>query len=396
VRAALQLRWVAAAAVPAVLAGCGTVGDLVGTEADAGPRTAKIVVLVPAEGKQADAGAGVLGAVQLAVADAQLGIPGWSVEVVEVDDTGDPERAAEVADEIAGDELVAAVVGGLSAQVVRAVQPVLAEASVTFVSPADVAPEHTRGADPASPLRPYASYYRTALPGGDPVAVAADYAVVGLGASRVAVVDGGTGEEADRFRAEVERRGAEIVAFGAAERYGAGIDAVLSVAVSKEAGVVYVTGDAQGAALVARRLAGTGLAATLVGGANLRSEDFMTAAGTAADGAVAVVEPRVVSNRGQPAGDLVARLADQGVDAPGPFAAAAFDAGTAVAQALSRCLPAEETAARARAGCVNEMDQVSFRGVTGEVTFDRYGDRTGAVPAVFEVREGAWHEVGAA
>jgi hypothetical protein len=42
------------------------------------------------------------------------------------------------------------------------------------------------------------------------------------------------------------------------------------------------------------------------------------------------------------------------------------------------------------------MDEVSFRGVTGEVAFDRYGDRTGAVPAVFEVREGSWHEVGAA
>jgi ABC-type branched-subunit amino acid transport system substrate-binding protein len=387
---------VAAAAVPAVVAGCGTVGDLVGTEADAAPRTAKIVVLVPAQGKQADAGAGVLGAVRLAVADAQLSIPDWSVEVVEVDDTGDPERAAEVADEIADDEQVAAVVGGLSAQVVRAVQPVLAQASVPFVSPADVAPEHTRGADPASPLRPYASYFRTALPEGDAVAVAADYAVVGLGASRVAVVDGGTGEEADRFRAEVERRGAEIVAFGAAERDGAGIDAVMAAAVSHEAGVVYVAGEAEVSALVARRLAGTGLPATLVGGPNLRSEEFMTAAGTAADGAVAVVGPGVVDSRGQPGGDLVAGLAGQGIDAPGPFAATAFDAGTAVAQALARCLPAEETAAQARAGCVDEMDQVSFRGVTGEVTFDRYGDRTGAVPAVFEVREGAWHEVGAA
>jgi branched-chain amino acid transport system substrate-binding protein len=396
VRPALRLRWVAAAAVPAVLAGCGTVGDLVGTEADAGPRTAKIVVLVPAEGKQAQAGAGVLGAVRLAVADAELSIPDWSVEVVEVDDTGDPERAAEAADEIAGDEHVAAVVGGLSAQIVRAVQPVLAQASVPFVSPADVTPEHTRGADPAAPLRPYASYFRTALPEGDAVAVAAEYAVVGLGASRVAVVDGGNAAEADRFRTEVERREAEIVAFGAAERDGAGIDAVMTAAVSHQAGVVFVAGDAEVAALVARRLAGTGLPAMLVGGPNLRSEDFMAAAGAAADGAVAVVGPRVVSSRGQPGGDLEARLADRGIDAPGPFAAAAFDAGTAVAQALARCLPAEETAAQARAGCVDEMDQVSFRGVTGEVTFDRYGDRTGAAPAVFEVREGSWHEVGAA
>ena len=395
-RPALRPRWVAAAVVPVLLAGCGTVGDLVGTEADAGPRTAKIVVLVPAEGKQADAGAGVLGAVRLAVADSELSIPDWSVEVVEMDDTGDPERAAEVADVIADDEQVAAVVGGLSGQVVRAVQPVLAQASIPFVSPADVTPEHTRGADPAAPLRPYASYFRTALPEGDAVAMAAEYAVVGLGASRVAVVDGGNAAEADRFRTEVERREAEIVAFGAAERAGAGFDAVMTAAVSHEAGVVYVAGDAEVAALVARRLAGTGLPATLVGGPNLRTEGFMTAAGTAADGAVAVVGPRVVGSRGQPGGDLVARLAGQGIDPPGPFAAAAYDAGTAVARVLSRCLPAVEAAAQSRAGCVVELGQISFRGVTGEVTFDRYGDRTGAAPAVFEVREGAWHEVGAA
>jgi branched-chain amino acid transport system substrate-binding protein len=166
--------------------------------------------------------------------------------------------------------------------------------------------------------------------------------------------------------------------------------------VSHEAGVVYVAGDAEVAALVARRLAGTGLPATLVGGPNLRTEGFMTAAGTAADGAVAVVGPRVVGSRGQPGGDLVARLAGQGIDPPGPFAAAAYDAGTAVARVLSRCLPAVEAAAQSRAGCVVELGQISFRGVTGEVTFDRYGDRTGAAPAVFEVREGAWHEVGAA
>jgi len=288
------------------------------------------------------------------------------------------------------------VVGGLSAQVVRAVQPVLAGASILFVSPADVAREHTRGADPASPLRPNASYFRTTLVGGDAVGAAADYAVVGLGASRVAVVDGGAGKEADRFRADAGRSGAEVVAFGAAGREGTGIDAVIAAAVSEKAQVVYVAGDAAVAALVAKKLAGTGLPAHLVGGVNLRSEDFMVAAGTAADGAVAVVGPSLGRTPGRAVDDLAARLAQQGIDAPGPFAATAYDAGTALAQALVGCLPLGDSAAQARAGCVGKMDHVSFAGVTGEVTFDRYGDRSGALPAVYEVRDGAWTEVGAA
>ena len=54
----------------------------------------------------------------------------------------------------------------------------------------------------------------------------------------------------------------------------------------------------------------------------------MVAAGTAADGAVAVVGPSLGRTPGRAVDDLAARLAQQGIDAPGPFAATAYDAGT--------------------------------------------------------------------
>ncbi len=183
-RPAVRLRLTAAAALGVVLAGCGTVGDMLGSDAEGGLHTAKIVVLVPAEGKQADAGAAVLAAVRLAVSDAGLTIPGWTVEVAGVDGGADAGTAAEVAAELASDEDMAAVVGGLSAQVVRAVQPVLAGASILFVSPADVAREHTRGADPARRCGRTRPTSGPPSVGGDAVGTAANYAVVGLGASR--------------------------------------------------------------------------------------------------------------------------------------------------------------------------------------------------------------------
>jgi branched-chain amino acid transport system substrate-binding protein len=92
--------------------------------------------------------------------------------------------------------------------------------------------------------------------------------------------------------------------------------------------------------------------------------------------------------------DLTARLAAQSLPPPGPYGAAAYDAGMALAQVLSRCLPPEDSAARARAGCVGEMDQVSFPGLTGQVDFDRFGERTGGRPVAYEVRDGAWVEIG--
>ncbi|HMG29540.1 MAG TPA: hypothetical protein VK585_05435, partial [Jiangellaceae bacterium] len=69
-----------------------------------GPHSARIVVLVPVEGKQADAGAAVLAAVRLAVSDAGLTIPDWTVEVAGVDGGADAGTAAEVAAELASGE----------------------------------------------------------------------------------------------------------------------------------------------------------------------------------------------------------------------------------------------------------------------------------------------------
>jgi branched-chain amino acid transport system substrate-binding protein len=388
VRAAIARRLAAMTAAGCALAGCSSIGDLLAESDEGGPRTAKIVVMAPAEGTSAAAGAEVLAAVQLALDDAALSIPDWTVEVVAVGDT-DARVASEAL--IENPEVVA-VVGGLSGPAVRAIQPILGEASILFVSPADVAPEHTRGADPAAPLRPYVSYFRTAVAGGDTVDTAANYAVDGLDAQKVVIIDGGAGDEAARFAAHVRRLGSDVVATAPPGADWKRIEHVVESADAANADVIYTTGDAEFAAQVAKTLAGTGLDATLVGGAALRSEDFVTAAGTAADGAVAVVDPHRVATSTGAGGDLAARV----VDAPGSYGPAAYDAGTALAAVLRRCLSDEDTAAAARENCVAEMAQVSFAGVTGEVAFDAFGDRAGTRPQVFQIRDGVWIELGSA
>ena len=385
------LRVAAAGVAACLVTSCSTVGDLLARDEDAGPKVARIVVLTAPE--DGPAGAGVLAAVQLAIEDRALAIPDWTVEVVAADDTT---QIAETADTLAEDDDVIAVVGGLSGEVVRAVQPALGRASILFISPADVGPEHTRGSDPAAPLRPYASYFRTAVPRTDAVNAAADYAVAGLGARSVAVVDGGGSGDAARFAAEVRRLGAKVVAMAPAGADGTGIDTVMAAAYAADAEVVFTAADPAVAVVVAKKLAGTGLDARLVGGDTLRSADFAHLAGTAADGAVAVVPATLQLADGGESGGLAARLAQVGTSSAGPFAAAVYDAGTAIGEVLTRCLPAEDTAAAAREACVAEMQQVSFAGVTGEVSFDSYGDRAGSHPQVWELRDGEWVEIGAA
>jgi branched-chain amino acid transport system substrate-binding protein len=272
---------------------------------------------------------------------------------------------------------------------------VLEKASILFVSPADVAPEHTRGADPANPQRPYTTYFRTAILQGDAIDTAARYAVEGLDAQRVAVVDAGGSDETARFVAGVRLRGAEIVASASPGTGGVGIEEVIATSVAKHADLVYTAGDTAAAVEIARSLAKAGLDVPLIGGSALHSKKFLTGAGSAADGAVAVVAPASPPETSGGTGDLVARLAQSGIDSEGPLAAAAYDAGAALAEAMRRCLPAHDTAVAARPPCVGEMQHVSFAGVTGEVAFDAFGDRAGTRPDVYEVRNGRWVAVDA-
>src|SRR5699024_12049484 len=46
-------------------------------------------------------------------------------------------------------------------EVIRSSAPVFDEESVIFVSPADTVPAHVRGTDPANPMRPFDTYFRT-------------------------------------------------------------------------------------------------------------------------------------------------------------------------------------------------------------------------------------------
>lgn len=351
-----------------LLTGCAGLEGLAGDDGDgAGPRVARVAVLVPDSGRLATAADGVTAAVRLALAD--VPVRGWTVDVERIADGSADGTTAAVAGRLADDPTVIGVVGGLSSPAVRAAQPVLDEAGIPFISPADGAPEHTRGADPTMPRRPYESYFRAAVPDSDPQAAAAEYAVLGLGAASIAVVADGAPEQAAAFERHARRLGAEIVRDGDGRRTGAPVR--------------YVAAGPN----VAAEAAAQDPESVVIGGSALLTDEFLAAAGRVAEGTVAVAPASLEHS---------AARAVPGLDEPGEFGAAAYDAGTALAGMLERCLPSVRTgpAEEARVGCLAELARAVFDGVTGEFSFNRYGDRPGAFPQVFVVEDGAWTEVG--
>jgi ABC-type branched-subunit amino acid transport system substrate-binding protein len=265
---------------------------------------------------------------------------------------------------------------------VRAVQPILDRNGIPFISPADGSPEHTRGPDPSAPLRPYQTYFRTAVVGEEPEDLAARYAADGLGVEAMVVVQRDRVAEARRVAKQARSLGVRVEAAEPGD-----IASGLSIARRLDAGAVFVAGDAEFAAAVTTEVVRSGLDAWVIGGADLQEDDFLTATGATSSRSVAIFPSTLDTTINRAVPDLT--------DA-GRFGAAAYDAGSAVAVTLDQCLPPirEGRASDARTGCLAELGAVSLEGVTGELTFDRFGDRRGAWPSAHVVVEGEWQEVG--
>ncbi|HEX6198250.1 MAG TPA: hypothetical protein VFZ37_20230 [Jiangellaceae bacterium] len=369
---------IAAITLAAASAGCGSVADALAGR-DGGAQVAKVVVLVPDEGPHQAAGEDVYAAVSTALADVDIG--DWDVVVEPVDDGTDDaeplEAAGAVAAEVADEGDVIAVVGGLTPEAVRAAQRPLDERSIAFLSPADDERANTRGPDPSEPLRPYTSYFRTAIPDSDPLAEAAAYAVNGKGATTVVIVHGGQLGEAARLARHVASLGADAQLAGADDLAAT----VAEIETNDGPVAYYLLGDTRVADVVdvAKR---AGHQAIVMGGERLAAGDP-----PAADGATFVSV--VPASLQVPAETAVPGLADAGA-----LAAPAYDAGRAVAQMLERCLPSVNGSARdARHGCLSELDTVSVTGALGHVTFDSYGDRPGTWPEVLVGTGDGWVDI---
>jgi ABC-type branched-subunit amino acid transport system substrate-binding protein len=166
-----------------------------------------------------------------------------------------------------------------------------------------------------------------------------------------------------------------------------GLDGILDeLRRDDEPAVFYIAGGTDVASAVARKLARAGIDAQVIGGDELNSGELLAELGPVANQLAAVMPGTLPPTRG---------VAVPGMDNPGPFGAAAFDAATAVRQTMERCLPpASGDASNARVGCLSELAAVSFDGVTGPVSFDAFGDRSGAYPYIMVGSDSGWHTLG--
>lgn len=302
------------------------------------------------------------------------GAPGATVTLIVEDDRGSPDEAARIISRILP-RGVAAVVGPLTDLTASAVAPIAERAKVAVVSPG------------ATGTIPYAgsSVFRTSLPAQAQARVLAEYLVQTRRARRISVIhegnDYGT-HVAGAFAARARELHAEVVGTRLYRDGDTEFTRHVNGVIADGADAVFVAGYPDEGARIVAALRERGVQVPIVGSDALYSADLLEWAKDAAEGLL--LPAAFVPSEPIPAvQDFVGKYRRRYNETPDHFAAQGYDA-------VKVLLFAARRGGRDPAALRSALQGLRrFPGVTGEITFDRFGAPDRPV-AVARVRAGAF------
>jgi branched-chain amino acid transport system substrate-binding protein len=378
-----------------VLAGCSR--DTGGGDAAEEKKTVKLGVIAPLTGPLSELGLGIRNSVDLAIrqANEKGTVPGYEIILAAEDDTADPATGANAANKLASDPQVGGVVGTLNSSVAQSVAPVLAKANIVQVSPANTNPSLTRGPKAAdAPQRVWPTYFRTATTDAFQGPFAADYALGDGGFKSAYVIHDkktyGQGL-AESFTSRFEEKGGKVVGNDTVNENDRDFGAVVTKVIGAKPDMVYYGGEYPAAGPLAAQLKDRGFKGPLMGGDGIYSSDFFKGAGDKAEGTLAtsIGEPvDQLESAKQFVTDYEAAGFKEGFSA---YGGQSFDAANIIIQGFVKALPNAESVEAGRPQIVEAVGGTNaFAGVTGEHTFDEYGDTSNLALTVYQAESQKW------
>lgn len=364
------------------------------TSAPAENKVAKIGFIAPLSGGLSALGTGMRNSAQLAVdqANESGAIPGWTLELVPMDDEAKPDVGANAATSLASDDEVVGVVGTLNSGVAQSVIPILDAAKIVQVSPANTNPTLTQGADPASPSRPNANYFRTATTDAVQGPVAAKF-LLDSNIKKVATVHNkGTYGQGlvEAFTKAYTDGGGQVVAAESIDADASDYTTVVTKIATAGPEVVYFGGEYPSGGPLSNQMKANGLNVPLMGGDGIFDPTFIELAGSGSDGDLATsvgAPPEELPS----AADFISAYEAAGFAEPyAAYGPMSYDAANAIIEALKVALPDAADAKSAREAIVAATNDVAFDGASGRVEFDEFGDTITRTITVYKVASGAW------
>ena len=296
------------------------------------------------------------------------GVNGKTLTLIFEDDTGKDKEASLVAERIASNRQILAVVGHFNSSCSLAGKPIYKRAGIVELSPGSTNVRVCEGSEWT-----FRNLYRDDFQG----AFVAKYIKSVLGdIQKIAIFfdndDYGRGLK-DGFTAVAEELGLEIIAAEAYDRDNTDFKAQLTSIKAKNPDLIFLSGLYSQAGLIVSQAREAGITAQLFGADGVDSPDFLTIAGDAAEGTY-VSTPFVFELGGPEAQRMAVAFEEMHGIAPDTWAALTYDAIGMIVESIEKG-GENRTAIRDHLASINSPEK-GYNGITGLTYFDENGDCT--------------------
>lgn len=380
------------------LSACGSRDDKGGDAGGSKNTTVVIGVDAPLTGDLSPLGQGIKNSTELAIkiANKAKEVPGVTFEMKALDDQGQPTSGQQNATKLTGDKNVVATVGPLNSSVAQSMQQVAQANNMALISPANTTPDLTQGKDwkQNNRKRQFTTYFRTSTTDEVQGAFGGQYAYEKIKAKTVYVIDDqktyGVGLAA-AFAAKFTSLGGKVVGTEHVNPEDRDFKAIVSKAKTANPDLVFYGGEYPAAAPLSQQLKDGGVKAPTLGGDALYSPHYINLNKKAAgDYATSVGKP---VEQLDSAKKFIADYKAVGYkDAYEAYGGTAYDAAWAIIQAVKATVTDNggKLPTDARAKVVEALGKVKFDGVSGPVSFDKYGDTTNTMITAYQVDGTTW------
>ncbi|MGW6916855.1 branched-chain amino acid ABC transporter substrate-binding protein [Kitasatospora sp. NPDC054939] len=365
--------------------------------------TVTIGLDAPLSGELAELGQGVRHSADLAIARAneKKTVPGVRFRLDARDDRADDQVARTNGEAFAADPDVVGVVGPLTSSSALTMAPVLARAGLAEISPSNTAPALTWGPDYRAngKKRQYATYFRTVTTDAVQGPLIARYARSKLNAAKAAVVSDTKvygANLAAEFAGAFEAAGGKVVLKATVEPGATDHTKLVAQIAAAKPDIVYFGGQHPEGGPLSAQLKAAGVKVPVAGGDGLHTDGYVKAAGAGANGDIASQPGISVEGLASAQTYLDAYRVAGHPEEPGPFGAYAYDSTWALIEAVGRARHGEgskPTGDQLRKAVAEALQQVNFFGVTGDVSFDEFGDTRNQMSSIHQVQGGSWKPV---
>jgi branched-chain amino acid transport system substrate-binding protein len=377
--------------------------------------TVTVATELPTSGADASDGVPTQNGAQLAVTQANNNhmLNGCTVNLVSKDDASvalgkhDPNQGAANMTALAANQAVVGVVGPFNSNVCQAEEPIANNAGLVQVSPSCTNPGLTiPGASSfdTKALRPTGklTFFRVCTTDISQSAGLAQEAK-SLGLSKAFVFDDqetyGQGL-ATRFAQDFKQGGGTVV--GTSSLPGTTTDFTPDLAKAKSAGadLIFFGGvSSTGGGKMRAQMANAGLGSNVqfMGGDGIVDKEFLTDAGSAANGAYGTTASPDATKLSSAASFASAYQSAYG-SAPGAYSANAYDAMNIVLKAIQEAINANGGKLPTNPQSFREtvranVASISYNGAIGHTSFDNNGDTNNKILTLYQVKNNAWASV---